>query len=132
MRIGLGVKLALFGVAATSAMACRQRPPPGPPPAPSAVRAICTSELGGDGARIQVWRRMDGTIATLELIAPPSIADAPSVFFDETGRESQRIASHPVAPGSPEALDADRRRDMATADGKKAEVVRCGARRDHG
>lgn len=97
-------------------------------PVPDAViHAVCTSDSGGDAATIQVWRERDGALVVLEL--SPDIgkrgSHAPTTFFDEAGREVLRLASHAVAPGSPEALEAERKRETVTLEGRKAEVIPC-------
>jgi hypothetical protein len=118
-------KVFLLTVLATTALGC-----PDPAHAPNAkpmpdatVHAICTSESGGDGATIQVWRESDGTFVVNEL--SNKAHESPLVYFDDDGRETMRISSHSDTPSSPEALEAGRRRDLATRDGTKAEKIPC-------
>jgi hypothetical protein len=119
------VRVLVLAGLATTALGC-----PDPAHAPNAkpmpaatIHAICASESGGDGAVVQVWREADGTFVVNEL--SNEAHDAPLVFFDDDGRETMRISSHADTPSSPEALEAGRRRDLATRDGIKAEKIPC-------
>ncbi len=92
----------------------------------SLAHKLCTGEFGGDGAQIRVWREKDGTFVVFELA--PDIAkhsDAPTTFYDDTAREVLRLRSQADAPSSPQALEADRRRDSVTLEGKRAEIIAC-------
>lgn len=97
-------------------------------PVPDSItHTLCTGEFGGDGAQIQVWRERDGTFVVFEL--KPDITKhgghAPTTFYDDGAREVLRIASQAVAPSSPQALEADRRRESVTLEGKRAEIIGC-------
>jgi hypothetical protein len=115
----------MLPVLALAAVGCRDPAhAPNAKPMPDAtVHAICASEAGGDGATIQVWRESDGTFVTNELSSHAH--EAPLVFFDDDGRETMRISDHSDTPSSPDALEAERRRDLATRDGVKAEKIPC-------
>jgi hypothetical protein len=115
----------VVAVVALAAIACRDPAhAPNAKPMPDAtIHAICASESGGDAATIQVWRESDGTFVVNELSNPTH--DAPLVFFDDDGRETMRISDHSDTPSSPEALEAGRRRDLATREGVKAEKIPC-------
>jgi hypothetical protein len=127
--------LMLCALAACNAGAKAAKGPNAHPIRDEVVRALCTSDTGGDASTIRVWRENDGTFVTMEL--SPDIAKhgphAPTVFFDESGREMERIRgremeripSTPVEPGSPKALEGQRRRENVVADGIAAETIAC-------
>jgi hypothetical protein len=127
-----GVWNVAAGLVALSAVGCPDpaHAPKAKPMSDATVHAICASDAGGDAggdaATIQVWREADGTFVVNELVSHAK--DAPLVYFDDDGRETMRISDHSSTPSSPEALEAGRRRDLATRDGIKAEKIPCKGR----
>jgi hypothetical protein len=119
------LRLAVTALVASLALSCRDpaHAVNAKPMSDATIHAICATEAGGDGSTIQVWRESDGTFVTNELLGHAH--DAPLVYFDDDGRESMRISDHSDTPSSPEALEAGRRRDLATRDGVKAEKIPC-------
>ena len=120
-----GVWNVAAGLVALSAVGCPDpaHAPKAKPMSDATVHAICASDAGGEAATIQVWRESDGTFVVNELVSHAK--DAPLVYFDDDGRETMRISDHSSTPSSPEALEAGRRRDLATRDGIKAEKIPC-------
>ena len=116
-------------VLATMAMACASgaklaQGPNARPVPDSLAHTLCTG--AGDGASIQVWREKDGTFVVFEVKPDPARgADAPTTFYDDHAREVLRVASHADAPSSPQALEAERRRETVTLQGKRAEKIAC-------
>lgn len=115
---------------AMAAQACDtfvRHAPKGPPPSAAVVRAVCTSELGGPKARVRVWRDDHGQVTVLELFPDPNAkARASEALYDTRGREQLRLP--PIDdPGSPQALEADRRRDTVIEDSRRGETLSCGA-----
>jgi len=98
----------------------------GPPTDPRVVHKLCTSDLGGKNAELQVWR--DGATAiTIYELVPDS--DGPhagmTALYDSRGREQLKLPP-PDMKTSPEALERDRRRDQVLEDGRRAETIDCG------
>ena len=98
----------------------------GPPADARVVQKLCTSDLGGKNAELQVWRDGATAITVYELI-PDS--DGPhagvTALYDSRGREQLKLPP-PDMKTSPEALERDRRRDQVLEDGRRAETIECG------
>jgi hypothetical protein len=98
----------------------------GPPTDPRIVTRLCTSELGGPGAEVRVWRDGARAVALYDLVPDP---DGPhkgvTSLYDSRGREQLKLPAPDMAT-SPEALERDRRRDAVLEDTKRTETIECG------
>ncbi len=93
------------------------------------VKAICTSQFGGELASIEVYRRADGSVQTLELRPDiTKVSHPPSQFFDLSGAVTATIPEFPVEPGSDEAKKWSDVRAGAVGDAKVAESIGCKGR----
>jgi hypothetical protein len=87
-------------------------------------KAPCSGKL----AYVVVYRDTAGKITAYDHRGDPSsCADAPSTYFDPTGKDRGGIGMHPITPGSPEAKELDQRREALRGGGKEAETVSCAA-----
>ena len=86
---------------------------------------LCTSDLGGPGAELHIWRDGARAVALYELV-PDS--DGPhkgvTAIDDSRGREQIKLPAPDMAT-SPEALERDRRRDAVLEDTKRTETIDC-------
>jgi hypothetical protein len=120
------------GACALALVACDKfsslsRAPKGPAPSTKVVRGICASEFGGEAASVRVWRDEKGEIYLLELIPDrQKNALAPTVFYDDRGREQERMTTSPK-PSSPTALEAEGKREEITRGTQAAETIPCAA-----
>jgi len=89
------------------------------------IAQLCGSDLGGPHATLRVWRDSEGLVAVLELFPDPKAhARASSALYDSRGRELARI---PVIEerGSPQALEADSKREATVGDSRIGETLSC-------
>jgi hypothetical protein len=101
--------------------------PKGPPPDARVVARLCASELAGPGASLRTWRDEQGQLVLLELLpGQDGRSHASTAYYDTRGRETLRVAPFDD-PGSPQALDAEQRREEVTAGLRPGETVPCGA-----
>ncbi len=123
MRVTLALLVAMIAPASCDTFV--RHAPKGPPPADGVVRALCTSDLGGPKAKVRVWRDSEGQVTVLELLPDADAkARASSALYDSRGREQLRLP--PVDdPGSPQALEVDRRRDEVIEDSRRGETLSC-------
>jgi hypothetical protein len=115
-------------IAALGGVACDHLPghhDTSPPADPRIVRKLCSSDLGGPKASLQIWRDDADRITVYELQPDPDAhAKASAALYDSRGREQLRLP--PVEdPGSPQALDVQRRREMVFEDSKRREEIAC-------
>jgi hypothetical protein len=99
--------------------------PKGPPPDGAVVRSLCRSDLGGPRASLRVWRDDHGEVTLYELRSDPALRNRSwMALFDTRGREQLR--QPPIeAPGSPDALEADRKRETVIEDSRLGETIKC-------
>ena len=89
------------------------------------MRKLCSSDLGGPKASLQVWRDDADRITIYELVPDPDApAKASAALYDSRGREQLRLP--PVEdPSSPQALEVQRRRETVFEDSKRRESIEC-------
>ncbi len=117
-----------MGGALGGASACDRLPghhPAGPAPDARVIRKLCTSDLGGPQASVQVWRDDQDRVTVLELQPDPDAkAKASAALYDSRGREQLRL---PAVEGvaTPQALEVQRRRETIFEDSKRSESIDC-------
>jgi hypothetical protein len=123
-----GAALASTAAAALLVAGCDRLPgthPNGPPVDLRVMQKLCTSDLGGPKAEVQIWRDSHDAITVYDLVPDP---DGPqkgvTALYDSRGREQLRMPP-PDSPASPLALEVDRRRGTVIEDSKRAETIDC-------
>jgi hypothetical protein len=95
--------------------------------APDTLHKLCTGQWGGQLASVKMYRDAQGIVKVLEMQPDISkIADAPSVFFDPSGKQIGQIGNHPVTPGSADQQAADKQRQDLVGGLTAGETVSCG------
>jgi hypothetical protein len=128
------LRIAVFGLIASSLLACgaSTSPPPEKPPTdsvvePRIVRKICNAApCVGEFARLVVLRDADGEARKIRFEGDlQSCSHPPWIYFDANGVEVLTIPLEPVEPGSPRQQELDAMQASALQGLTEAEVLRC-------
>ena len=97
----------------------------GRPPRAEVVTRLCSSDLGGEGAEIRVWRTAADAVAVLALHASPRLSHPPVVYHDFAGHRLLTVPLFPVQPGSDLAKEQGRQREAVVGGLHVTATLRC-------